>query len=162
MEELERYIIGKGENISIVDNDQKVIFNITTKKLQDLLNQQNKRIKELETTNKVLSNELTKNNIMKQDKLETCCGIPIYEIPALKEENQQLKQQLAEKEKEIEQVTSKLPASYDKEQNQKAIEQLEKVKEFLINSVAWWGYKCDGVSPTEFIDNQIKELKGEE
>lgn len=39
------------------------------------------------------------------------------------------------------------------------VEKLEKVKEFLINSVAWWGYKCGGVSPTEFIDNQIKQLK---
>lgn len=56
-----------------------------------VLNEQDKRIKELEATNKVLSNELTKNNIMEQDRLETCCGIPIYEIPTLKQENQQLK-----------------------------------------------------------------------
>ena len=81
MEEKERYIVGKGENISIVDNYQKVIFNITTKKLQDLLNRKDKRIKELEETNKVLSNELTKNSILKQDYIETCCGISIFEIP---------------------------------------------------------------------------------
>lgn len=64
-----------------------------------VLNQQNKRIKELEETNKVLSNELTKNSILKKGYIETCCGIPIFEIPKIKEENQQLKQQLAEKEK---------------------------------------------------------------
>lgn len=56
------------------------------------LNLQDKRIKELEATNKILSNELTQNGIVKQDRLETCYGIPIYEIPKLKEENQQLKQ----------------------------------------------------------------------
>lgn len=88
-----------------------------------ILNEQDKRIKELEETNKVLSNELTKNSILKKGYIETCCGIPIFEIPKIKEENQQLKQllclsdsdkiyekyfelkqQLAEKEKEIEQL----------------------------------------------------------
>ena len=69
-----------------------------------LLNKQDKRIKELEETNKVLSNELTKNSIVKQDHIETCCGIPIFEIPKMKEENQQLKQQLAEKDKQIEKL----------------------------------------------------------
>ena len=54
MEEKERYIIGKGENITIVDNDQKVIFNITTKKMQDLLNRKDKRIKELIEENQQL------------------------------------------------------------------------------------------------------------
>ena len=59
-----------------------------------ILNEQDKRIKELEETNKVLSNELTKNSILKQRYIETCCGIPIFEIPKIKEENQQLKQLL--------------------------------------------------------------------
>lgn len=45
-----------------------------------------KQIEKLKATNKVLSNELTKNNIVKQDYIETCCGIPIYEIPKLKEQ----------------------------------------------------------------------------
>ena len=40
-----------------------------------ILNEQDKRIKELEETDKVLSNELTKNSILKQDHIETCCGI---------------------------------------------------------------------------------------
>lgn len=50
------------------------------------------RIIELTKTNKVLSNELTKNSIIKQDNIETCCGIPIFEIPKLKQENERLKQ----------------------------------------------------------------------
>lgn len=88
-----------------------------------------------------------------------------------KEEIEKLNKILAEKEKEI----KKLTLLYFGDENTEtilttnkmiqhikisfAVEQLEKVKEFLINSVAWWGYKCDGVSPTEFIDNQIKQLK---
>ena len=50
------------------------------------------RVNELTKTNKVLSNELTKNSILKQDRIETCCGIPIFEIPKLKQENERLKQ----------------------------------------------------------------------
>lgn len=64
MEEKERYVIGKGEDIFIVDNDRKVIFTITTKKLQDLLNQQSKRIKVLEEENQQLKQQL--NDLQKK------------------------------------------------------------------------------------------------
>ena len=96
MEEKERYVIVYFDN----DTSWKIIDNKTKQEVGGiddmikLLNQQDKRIKELEETNKVLSNELTKNSILKQDHIETCCGIPIFEIPKMKEENQQLKQQL--------------------------------------------------------------------
>lgn len=69
MEEKERYIISKGENISIADNDQKVIFNITTKKLQDLLNRRDNQIKKLEEENKKL-NEAFKLSCI--DNLRDC------------------------------------------------------------------------------------------
>ena len=78
-----------------------------------------------------------------------------------KQECDSLQKTLAEKDKEIEQVTSKLQASYEKEQNQKAIEQLEKVKEFVIGN-------C-GLEPAEgktrieiskYIKQQIALLKG--
>ena len=39
--------------------------------------------KELKSTNKVLSEKLTKDKILKQDCLATCCGIPIGDIPKL-------------------------------------------------------------------------------
>lgn len=42
-----------------------------------------KQLEELKSTNKVLSEELTKDNILKQDCLTTCCGIPIGDIPKL-------------------------------------------------------------------------------
>ena len=37
--------------------------------------------RKLNETNKVLSQELTKDKILKQDHLTTCCGIPIGDIP---------------------------------------------------------------------------------
>ena len=42
-----------------------------------------KQVEELKSTNKVLSEELTKDKILKQDCLTTCCGIPIGDIPKL-------------------------------------------------------------------------------
>ena len=42
-----------------------------------------KQLEELKQTNKVLSEELTKDKILKQDCLTTCCGIPIGDIPKL-------------------------------------------------------------------------------
>ena len=42
-----------------------------------------KHLEELKSTNKVLSEELTKDKILKQDCLTTCCGIPIGDIPKL-------------------------------------------------------------------------------
>ena len=44
----ERYVIGKGEDIFIADNEIKMLQTITTKQMQDLLNQKDRKIKELE------------------------------------------------------------------------------------------------------------------
>ena len=94
MEEKERYKMN--DNDCLVDNEQNIIIcdfcelTIFPEIVINLLNQQDKCIKELEETNKVLCNELTKNNIIKPNRLETCCGVPIYEVPKLKEENKQL------------------------------------------------------------------------
>ena len=119
MEEKERYIIGigKGEDIFIADNDRKAMFTITTKKLQDLLNQQDKHIKKLQE-------EIKKANINNY----------LADYWLVEKENQQLKQS----------------------QKQLAISELEKVKRTFID-VAWE----DVDFAIEIIDDQIKELKGE-
>lgn len=106
----------------------------------------------------------------------------------LREENQQLKQQLAEKEKEIERIKTNYVGGMQnaneatrifKEQYCKAnqdkisfcIEQLEKLKEFCNNPknrVEYeycpnaWTYAVDKDKLMLEIDNQINELKGEE
>ena len=119
MEETERYIIGigKGKDIFIADNDRKAMFTITTKKLQDLLNQQDKHIKKLQE-------EIKKANINNY----------LADYWLVEKENQQLKQS----------------------QKQLAISELEKVKRTFID-VAWE----DVDFAIEIIDDQIKELKGE-
>lgn len=181
MEEKERFEIHIYDDVCVdLYNNGVLDKSINdTYKLEKLLNQQDKRIKELEETNKVLSNELTKNSILKQRHIETCCGIPIFEIPKMKEENQQLKQQLAEKEKEIERLNLEFETQEDwQEKWQKlydetcnlnqdkisfAVEQLEKVKELVgekgVVSSPFGTLKIYASDVSEIIDNQIKELK---
>lgn len=56
----ERYRVAKGEDILIADSVRKAMFTITTKKLEGLLNQQDKRIKELEEENEELKIRILK------------------------------------------------------------------------------------------------------
>ena len=42
-----------------------------------------KQLEEYKATNKILSHELTKDKVLQQDCLTTCCGIPIGYIPIL-------------------------------------------------------------------------------
>lgn len=58
----------------------------TSKKVEALEKENEELKKQLEeciATNEVLSHELTKDKILKQDYLITCCGIPIGDIPKL-------------------------------------------------------------------------------
>lgn len=55
-----------------------------------------KQYKELKTTNNVLTNELTKDTIIKQGYLTTCCGIPIGDIPKLKSQQKEFIEYLEE------------------------------------------------------------------
>ena len=138
MEEKERYIIGigKGEDIFIADNDRKAMFTITTKKLQDLLNQQDKHIKKLQEEIKKtnINNYLDCFSIFNSKKFNTNINNYQADYWLVEKENQQLKQS----------------------QKQLAISELEKVKRTFID-VAWE----DVDFAIEIIDDQIKELKGE-
>ena len=73
----------------------------------------------------------------------------------------QLKQQLAEKENELEKLNAVADfyKSYYVSFHEKTIAELEKVKEYYISNVQWTRHK--GLSVLEFIDQQINELKGE-
>ena len=101
------------------------------------------------------SNQTICEIINKQDK----------RIKELEQENQKLKQQLAEKDKEIEyQESMKILAVEN--QNKKAIEQLEKVKGLIANHTQeLWTCENDDIDVVlyEEIDKQIKKIqKGEE
>ena len=134
----ERYVNLSDRQVKDTQNQSQDFMSINT--ICRRLNQQDKTIADLEAklaeselkikglkeTNKILSNELTKDSILKQDHLETCCGIPIHEIPKLKQQlldtefrygnlhnlyykdTEELKQQLAEKDKEIKGLTTDL------------------------------------------------------
>ena len=56
-------------------------------KVVDKVNWENqslkKQLEEYKATNKILSHELTKDKVLQQDCLTTCCGIPIGKIPKL-------------------------------------------------------------------------------
>lgn len=168
MEEKERYEISVGSDyITIKDYEENRIKALSNYQLQGLLNRQDKRIKELEATNKILSNELTNNNIVKSNKLETCCGIPIYEIPKLKEENYFLKEQNKSLTDEEEYISQKMKEiGFDniedlcKSQKQLAVVQLEKVEEILWDSQDI-GNLMDNDKFLEKLNYLIKSLKGE-
>ena len=154
----------------------------------DLLNQQDKRIKELEEENKVLEGENKVgefwHSAYKGKQLEYDM---VYAEPrGIYEKNQQLKQQLAEKERQLnlsEELLIKQEKEYDeqlekqakihyrhlKEKDQDkilfAVEQLEKVKEKIkkvpitdydLSENLKKMYKQDAIRQ---IDNQINELK---
>ena len=142
MEEKERYEIHIYDDVCVDLYDNGVLDKSIndTYKLEELLNQQSKRIKELE------------------------------------QENQQLKQQLAEKDKEIEKYSNAniivvgersqgkkhlMQIKIKELQDQKAIEQLEKVKENAWQSATDISCLLDYTELAKIIDNQIKELKGE-
>ena len=62
---------------------EKEQLNSLVNSCQEEIRRLKKQLEELKSTNKVLSEELTKDKILKQDCLTTCCGIPIGDIPKL-------------------------------------------------------------------------------
>ena len=156
MEEKERYEWNSRFDEAIKDNQTGDIVNAV-----EVLNQQDKRINELEEMQKAYK-EISYN-----ETLQT------FELNNIKSENAQLKQQLAEKDEELKyyETLLKRQCSECKDQDKIsfAIEELEKVKdwckeyrtedEFGVSTI-----NVDDELNTEdnllnFIDNQIKQLK---
>ena len=174
MEEKERYELN--DNDCIIDNEKDVAIcdicdvSESLETLVNLLNQQDKRIKELEqdkTKFMDLLNSMTENWWVSYEKNKK-----------LRQENEQLKQQLAEKDKKLseyvkivddlhKQLSDKCDfcdKTKDQDKISFAVEQLEKVKNYMITDekdMFGANYLMNSVYVLEFIDNQIKELKGE-
>ena len=96
--DIDKYTIGVDENgedgigmtIAIIKNGEiNFLGNCYGENARciDLLIKENQKLKkqleEYKATNKILSHELTKDKILQQDCLTTCCGIPIGDIPKL-------------------------------------------------------------------------------
>ena len=210
MEEKERYEWNSRFDEAIKDNQTGDIVNAV-----EVLNQQDKRIKELEEelvdakrdyipklefglqrANKMGRDAENENQQLKQQLLE-------YQEQSIRdnqnwiEETTQLKQQLAEKDKKIETIlkeneelvikhnvynwgdkiqkdkvyslTGEALELLINRQNQKAIEQLEKVKDIILNERKITSFNFDIFNKgkdtalfwlNEQINNQINELKG--
>ena len=184
MEEKERYEIHIYDDVCVDLYDNGVLDKSVndTYKLEELLNQQSKRIKELEEEVKV--GEFWHSAY--QGK-QLYYDMVYAELRKAMDENEQLKQQLAEKDKEIEKYRNAniivvgersqgkkhlMEIKIKELQNQKAIEVLEKIKDDLLDiSSPYWQYfvKSGNAFMTyedieqwtkEFIDDKIKELKG--
>ena len=149
MEEKTRYevIANKKNFIDIQDNESNTeIFFITEDNIEDLLNQQDQRIKELRKKGQQLKRQLAE----KERQLE------------LSEEL------LIKQEKEYDEQLEKQAKIYYKHLNQDkiefAIEQLKEVKEYAYaNYRKYSDYRehcyIDAVQLDKYIDNQINELK---
>lgn len=133
MEEKERYSYWQGTS-SIVDNETNKVYDY----VDDLLNQQSKRIKELENMNSRLSQGIYWGNG------EHFCDV----VKKLKQENQQLKQ--SQNQKAIEKL----------EKVKESVLEIDKIEINVLEN----GYStlyCDRPEVITIIDNQIKKLKEE-
>ena len=148
------------------------------------LNQQDKRIKELE---KKLDNARQKDIIIRQNCRQGYIK-DLEEMNNLREENQQLKQQLAEKDEEYQSFKKiadenvnylknrilEETKNYNQDKISFALEQLEQLKKLCQEKFNWWEnsewegdiYDKSDVSNAYFdieanIDNKIEEIKKE-
>lgn len=82
-------------------------YNLLEEKMARLINKNEllkKQLEEYKATNEVLSHELTKDKVLQQDCLTTCCGIPIGDIPKLITQQKEFIKYLEEKEKRFDTI----------------------------------------------------------
>ena len=121
----------------------------------------NEKIKELKATNSVLSKELTKNSIIQQDNIETCCGIPIGEIPLLKEQVAIKNKKIAVLEKELNDWKDGTIIVKWGEAEEKC-KVLEKALELLAQDYIYFTDEVEITGITEYFIKKAKEELGNE
>lgn len=160
MEEKERYELN--DNDCIIDNEKDVVIcdvcdvNESSKTLVDLLNQQDKHIKELELL-------LKADNKMKTNSLNG--------FEKLRQEKQQLREDLQAKDILVNTYMSVVGTldnakQLKQSQQQLAIEELEKLREYIVlNDEYDEEIGCNIIKTFGLIEDladKIKSLKGEE
>ena len=146
MEEKERYEIHIYDDICVDLYDNGVLDKSIndTYKLEELLNQQDKRIKELEEENEQLKKQLAEKE---------------KEITKLKSENHALMSDNAYQEADIFELIQN-PAIQNQDKISFAVEQIIKTKETLIKFLQNDGfYENEWYDLFDEIDNQFKQLK---
>ena len=120
-------------------------YNLLEEKMARLINKNEllkKQLEELKSTNKVLSEELTKDKILKQDCLTTCCGIPIGDIPKLINQQKEFISYLEnEKDRLIHETSHHYTDSFDRQHvvNEDVYDEVDKIlnkfKEIIGNDI---------------------------
>ena len=166
MEEKERYQLERPNGTFSEIHDTKLdVWYSNRQPITELLNKQDKHIKELEAQEKF--------NFDYRDR----CQLEEYqrwadkEITKLNNQNKQLKKQISKMEETLGRIMSGeyIPANIvDKSlklskqsQKQFAISELEKLKDFIDHNIEIEN-DMSALKLQEFYDNQIKKLKGEE
>lgn len=159
--EKERYTIEQfelDEPSCIFDNKtQNIIFTLSgyhydkLSSLMNLLNQQDTRIKELETCDldKVI-NDLYNGLFKENQQLKFENGNLKVKISTQLQNNADNVDFMENQRREIEQLKQS--------QNQKAIEELKKIKNYFLDTEDWL---VDSCAIEEFIINQLKELEAQ-
>lgn len=163
------YLVDNEQNTTICDFYELTLF---PKVVVDLLNQQNKRIKELEK-------QFSATEKMRLENLNDGCKCVERDskrIVELQQENQQLKDQARkayqegllqkqfDKDMEIQELKDKIE-QLKQSQKQLAINELQKLSKHFIYSgdemVSDYDLDCDPSELKEEIEQRIKSLKGE-
>lgn len=92
-EELQKYC--KEASNEIIRQDEEI------RKLEKENQELKKQLEEQIATNEVLSHELTKDKILKQDHLTTCCGMSIKNVQKLINQQKEFIKYLEDESKEI-------------------------------------------------------------
>ena len=82
IEDYNKYYIQGSDHYLIPKDVFKELFN-EMENWREEVKELKKQLEEYKATNEVLSHELTKDKVLQQDCLTTCCGIPIGDIPKL-------------------------------------------------------------------------------
>ena len=82
IEDYNKYYIQGSDHYLIPKDVFKELFNEMSNWREEV-KELKKQLEEYKATNKILSHELTKDKVLQQDCLTTCCGIPIGDIPKL-------------------------------------------------------------------------------
>lgn len=160
MEEKERYelkIYAGCEYYSITDTKEKQ--QITIENTINLLNQQDKRIKELEEENNELNDYLETDEVTKREyyqKVDKNDKAKDREIKKLKDKIKELEDYTENTSNLIDKLTEDSVFA----STQLAISELEKVKENAWQSATDISQLIDYTELAKIIDNQIKELGG--
>lgn len=177
--EIHRYTLQGNEKISFNDYTEHICEHYDfgfekikpfNQRIQDLLNQQNKRIKELESKLRVSNSSNASLSLdyielkKRYDSQEELLTHKLAENSRLTLENQQLKKQNRKLNLEAQRYYE--DAYCNNFQNQTAISELEKVKEYiLLNDEYDEEVGCNIIETFDLLEDirdRIEELKGEE